>query len=117
MPDLLTDYFENPTSSMVTIRCSPWKRGKASLVGDASHAIVPFYGQGMNAGFEDCRLFDQYLTEFENSFDKAFEAFQNQRIPNTNAIASLAFQNFIEMRDLVADDDFLVEKRNRAETL
>ena len=81
------------------------------MIGDASHAIVPFYGQGMNAGFEDCRLLDEALTASNGEFCKAFESFQLQRIPDTNAIAELAFKNFVEMRDLVADKDFLLRKK------
>ncbi|GJM29673.1 MAG: kynurenine 3-monooxygenase [Cyclobacteriaceae bacterium] len=111
MPDLLNEFFEHPTSSMVTIRCAPWIKGKACLVGDASHAIVPFYGQGMNAGFEDCRLLDAALDEYQDDFLKAFGAFQKKRIPDANAIAELALQNFIEMRDLVADEEFLLRKK------
>ena len=114
MPDLLVDYFDNPTSSMVTIKCNPWQRGKVGLIGDASHAIVPFYGQGMNAGFEDCRLFDEILREHNGDFESAFDNFQQGRIADTNAIAKLAFQNFIEMRDLVADPDFVLRKKIEA---
>jgi kynurenine 3-monooxygenase len=111
MPDLVNDFSENPTSSLVTIKCNPWIKGKACLLGDASHAIVPFFGQGMNAGFEDCWLLDDFLDRYPGSFDKVFNKFQTERIPNTNAIAELAFQNFIEMRDLVADPDFLLRKK------
>ena len=110
MPSLLYDFFDNPTASLVSIRCNPWLVGKAGLIGDASHAIVPFYGQGMNAGFEDCRLLDQLLSEHPGRFEQAFSKFQESRIPDTDAIADLAFQNFIEMRDLVADDEFLLRK-------
>lgn len=111
MPDLTTEFFVNPTSSMVTIKCDPWQRGKACLIGDASHAIVPFYGQGMNAGFEDCRILDEGLVKQKSSFEEVFEEFQKKRIPDTNAIAALALQNFIEMRDLVADKEFLLRKK------
>jgi kynurenine 3-monooxygenase len=111
MPSLLQDFSENPTSSLVTIRCEPWLLGKAGLIGDASHAIVPFYGQGMNAGFEDCRLLDQLLSGHTGQFEQAFAKFQESRIPDANAIADLALQNFVEMRDLVADDEFLLRKK------
>ena len=111
MPNLLNEFIDHPTSSMVTIRCDPWFRNKACLLGDACHAIVPFYGQGMNAGFEDCRLLNDALTYHSDLWETAFDEFQRQRIPNTNAIADLAFQNFIEMRDLVADDEFLLRKK------
>lgn len=109
MPDLSNEFFANPTSSLVTIRCDPWQVGKAGLIGDACHAIVPFYGQGMNAGFEDCRLLNLVLSEQDNLV-KAFKSFQKIRKQDTDAIADLAFQNFIEMRDLVADQEFLLRK-------
>ncbi len=111
MPDLLDDFFHHPTSSLVTIRCNPWLVGKAGLIGDAGHAIVPFYGQGMNAGFEDCRILDQFLSRNNDHFEQAFASFQANRIPDANAIADLAFQNFVEMRDLVADQEFLLRKK------
>lgn len=111
IPDLISDFFDHPTSSMVTIKCDPWHKGKVCLVGDASHAIVPFYGQGMNAGFEDCRLLDEALAKHQSDFSEAFGSFQKTRMVDTNAIADLALQNFIEMRDLVADDEFLLRKK------
>ncbi len=110
MPHLLQDFSQNPTASLVTIRCNPWMVGKAGLIGDASHAIVPFYGQGMNAGFEDCRLLDDKLSKHRNQLSTAFKEFQANRIIDANAIADLAFQNFVEMRDLVADREFLLRK-------
>lgn len=114
MPTLVKDFSDNPTSSLVTIRCSPWAKGKALLIGDASHAIVPFYGQGMNAGFEDCHVFNQLLDQHENDWPQLFAQFQELRIPDANAIADLAFQNFIEMRDRVADPQFLLRKKIEA---
>jgi kynurenine 3-monooxygenase len=106
MPDLLKDFKENPTGSLVTVRCYPWNRGKATLIGDACHAIVPFYGQGMNCAFEDCVVMDECLEEF-GDWDTAMQHYQVRRKPNADAIADLALQNFIEMRDLVGDRDFL----------
>ena len=106
MPDLLKDFKENPTGSLVTVRCYPWNRGKATLIGDACHAIVPFYGQGMNCAFEDCVVMDECLDEFDD-WDTAMQHYQVRRKPNADAIADLALQNFIEMRDLVGDKDFL----------
>lgn len=111
IPNLLDEFFEHPTSSMVTIRCDPWHKGKAMLVGDACHAIVPFYGQGMNAGFEDCRLLDSALDANKGDLGAAYTSFEKTRIEDANAIAELALQNFVEMRDLVADEDFLLRKR------
>jgi kynurenine 3-monooxygenase len=112
MPSLAQDYFRNPTGSLVTIRCFPWAwEDRILLFGDASHAIVPFYGQGMNAGFEDCTVFDQLLEQHGFDWRTVFEAFQRQRKPNTDAMADLALQNFVEMRDLVADSRFLLRKK------
>ena len=107
MPTLVEDFFENPTGSLVTVRCYPWVRGKASLIGDASHAIVPFYGQGMNCAFEDCVIMDECLDAHPEDLAAAMDAYQKERKVNADAIADLALQNFIEMRDLVGDEDFL----------
>lgn len=107
MPDLTTDFFNNPTGSLVTVRCYPWLRGRSVLLGDACHAVVPFYGQGMNCAFEDCLVLDQCLDAYLPDWNKAFDEYQKLRKPNADAIADLALQNFVEMRDLVGDPDFL----------
>ncbi len=114
MPDLLTDFEQNPTSSLVTVKCFPWVQNKTLLIGDAAHAIVPFFGQGMNAGFEDCRILNQLLEKHNDNWDKVLPEFQALRKPDTDAIAKLALDNFIEMRDLVADADFLLRKKIEA---
>lgn len=111
MPELLEDFATNPTSSLVTIKCYPWVRNKTLLIGDASHAIVPFYGQGMNAGFEDCRILNDLLNKHHNNWEVVLLEFQKLRKPDADAIAQLALDNFIEMRDLVADADFLLRKK------
>ncbi len=113
MPDLLHEFKQNPSSSLVTVKCFPWAKGNVLLMGDAAHAIVPFYGQGMNCGFEDCREFDELL-EKGLPMNELFEIFQKQRKPNADAIAELALRNFIEMRDLVADERFLLRKKIEA---
>ena len=99
MPSLEEDFSENPTSPLVTIRCRPWSRGKAVLLGDAAHAIVPFYGQGANAAFEDCNALTDALAAHQDDIPKALAAFEAARIDNANAIADLALMNFLEMRD------------------
>ncbi|HMG90250.1 MAG TPA: NAD(P)/FAD-dependent oxidoreductase [Chryseolinea sp.] len=114
MPSLLQELKENPTSSLLTIRCYPWTIQNTLLIGDAAHGIVPFYGQGMNAGFEDCRILNNLLNEFGDDWDTIVPAFQQSRKPDTDAIATLALANFIEMRDLVADADFLLRKKIEA---
>lgn len=110
--DLEANFFKNPTASLVTVRCNPWVRGKMALLGDAAHAIVPFYGQGMNAAFEDVAVLDSLIDQMKGaSWNEIFNAYQAERIPNAYAIADLALQNFVEMRDLVGKKEFLDFKR------
>jgi kynurenine 3-monooxygenase len=113
LPGLTDEFFRNPTSSLVTIRCFPWAyHDEVLLLGDASHAIVPFYGQGMNAGFEDCTVLNQLLEQHgDAAWPLVFEEFQMQRKPNTDAMADLAVYNFVEMRDRVSDPRFLLQKK------
>jgi len=113
MPDFDEEWTHNPNSSLCIIRCYPWVKGKMALIGDAAHAIVPFYGQGMNSGFEDCRILDMILDE-EDTWERAMERYQRERKGNGDAIAELAMRNFIEMRDLTADKEFLLRKRIEA---
>ncbi len=112
MPDLADNFFVNPTGAMVTIKCSPWHvDGRALLLGDAAHAIVPFFGQGINCGFEDCTAILQLLDRREADWQRVFGEFEEARKINTDAIADMAVENFIEMRDRVADPKFLFRKR------
>lgn len=107
MPDFEEQFFANPTSPLGTVKCYPWQvNGKVLLIGDAAHAIVPFYGQGMNCAFEDVSVFDACMDDFEGDWEKLFKAFQNARKPNADAIAELAKENYLEMRDKVADPVF-----------
>ena len=114
MPEFLRDYKTNPTSSLVTIQCFPWIRNNTFLIGDAAHGIVPFYGQGMNAGFEDCRILNELLDRHSDQWPAALKEFQHLRKEDTDSIAQLAFDNFVEMRDLVADPEFLLRKKIEA---
>lgn len=107
MPNYLEDFFKNPTSNLVTVKAFPFRKNNTVLIGDAAHAIVPFYGQGMNCSFEDCLVLDQMLENYLPNLDKALDAYETERKPNADAIADLAIQNFIEMRDLVGDKNFL----------
>src|SRR5438477_2369421 len=112
MPNLLDDFKNNPTGSLVTIRCAPWHyRDKVVLVGDAAHAVVPFYGQGMNAAFEDCVVLDECLAEFPQDRQRAFAEYYKKRKVNTDALADLAVENFIEMRDKTASKTFRAKKK------
>src|SRR5437762_5176630 len=112
MPTLLEDFRQNPTGSLVTIRCSPWYyKDKVALVGDAAHAVVPFYGQGMNAAFEDCVVLDECLEEFPEDRERAFAEYFSRRKVNADALADLAIGNFIEMRDKTASKTFRAKKK------
>src|SRR3984893_6892006 len=112
MPNLLDDFKNNPTGSLVTIRCAPWHyKDKVALVGDAAHAVVPFYGQGMNAAFEDCVVLDEGLAAFSDNRERAFAEYFVRRKENADALADLAVQNFIEMRDKTASKIFRGKKK------
>src|SRR5438034_6209817 len=112
MPTLLEDFKQNPTGSLVTIRCAPWfYQDKVALVGDAAHAVVPFYGQGMNAAFEDCVVLDECLAEFPDDRERAFAEYFFRRKENADALADLAVENFIEMRDKTASRTFRAKKK------
>ena len=112
MPDLADNFFANPTGSMVTIKCSPWHvSGRALLLGDAAHAIVPFFGQGINCGFEDCTVLLELMDRHHLDWARVFSEFERARKINTDAIADLAVENFVEMRDRVADPRFLLRKK------
>jgi len=113
MPGLLREFRENPVGNLVTIKAFPWSshNNRITLIGDAAHAIVPFYGQGMNAGFEDCRIFIELLKEHHYNWEETTGAFETQRKPDADAIAQLALDNFVEMRDLVADREFILRKK------
>jgi kynurenine 3-monooxygenase len=115
MPDYINDFFTNPTSSLVTVKCFPWIReDKFALIGDAAHAIVPFFGQGMNCGFEDCRILDELIGQYDDDWKKILEKYQALRKPDGDAIADLAINNFTEMRDKTADPRFLLQKKIEA---
>jgi kynurenine 3-monooxygenase len=115
MPTLIEDFKNNPVGNLGTIKCFPWNvGGKSLLIGDSAHAIVPFYGQGMNASFEDCRILNQLIGEHGTDWEKVFNEFCIARKPNTDAIADMAEENFYEMRDAVADPVF--QRKRELET-
>lgn len=112
MPTLTEDFFNNPTSSLITTHIKPWHyKNKNALIGDAAHAIVPFYGQGMNAGFEDCTVLAALMEEHGEDWDTILDIYDKKRKPNGDAVAQLALNNFVEMRDKVADPIFLERKK------
>lgn len=112
IPDLTRNFFANPTGHMGTVRCLPWHAdGTALLLGDAAHAIVPFHGQGMNCAFEDCLALDALLERHGPVWSRVFAEFENLRKPNAEAIADMALENYIEMRDSVRDPKFHLRKK------
>lgn len=112
MPNLLDDFFENPTAPLGTIKCSPWHyKGNTLLMGDAAHAIVPFYGQGMNASFEDVVEFDAILDKYKGNWETVFSEYEKTRKKDTDAIADLAIDNFHEMKDHVANPIFQKKRK------
>lgn len=115
MPGLVDEFRTNPVGTLITIKCYPWTIGRTTLLGDACHAIVPFFGQGMNAAFEDCTCLNECVGKFYPDWDKVFAEYQSERKVNSDAIADLAQENFIEMRDLVADKRFMLEKEIESE--
>ncbi len=115
MPGITEDFFNNPTASLVTVKCFPWTHeDKFSLIGDAAHAMVPFFGQGMNCGFEDCLVLNQLWEAHQGNWTEILPKFQESRKPDADAISDLALANFTEMRDKVADEKFLAQKKIEA---
>ena len=115
MPTLLEDWMNNPTSSLVTVKCKPWVWDeKIALIGDAAHAIVPFYGQGMNCGFEDCVVLNELMDKHGDLNGACLKEYETLRKPDGDAIADLAIANFVEMRDKTADKTFLLQKKIEA---
>jgi kynurenine 3-monooxygenase len=115
IPYLTQQFFQNPVSSLVTVKCFPWVReDKFALIGDAAHAIVPFFGQGMNCGFEDCRILDELIDQYGKDWKTIFHEYELSRKPDADAIGDMAVNNFTEMRDKTADPKFLLQKKIEA---
>ena len=112
IPDLVRDFFKNPTSYLAIMKCYPWTyEDKVALIGDSAHAIVPFYGHGMNAGFEDITVLEQMMEEYGDDCANLLNDYENSRKPNTDAIAELSYRNFMEMSSKTADENFLLQKK------
>ncbi|MEX0291251.1 MAG: FAD-dependent oxidoreductase, partial [Flavobacteriaceae bacterium] len=110
--NLLEDFFTNPTSALVTMKCYPWTYwDKVALVGDSAHAVVPFYGQGMNAGFEDIYALYGIIKQYGDDWETIMQEYQKTRKPNADAIAELSYRNFMEMSSKTADAKFLLQKK------
>ncbi|MCQ0111178.1 kynurenine 3-monooxygenase [Zhouia amylolytica] len=115
IPNLVEDFFKNPTSFLVTTKCYPWTyKDKVALIGDAAHAIVPFYGQGMNAGFEDITVLNDLMNLHNDDWSQIFKSYQEARKPNADAIATLSYRNFMEMSNKTADENFILRKKIEA---
>ena len=112
IPNLVEDFFKNPTSYLVTMKCYPWTfEDKVALIGDACHAIVPFYGHGMNAGFEDITILSEIMEKHGDDWETIFKEYEQSRKPNADAIAELSYRNFMEMSSKTADEKFLLQKK------
>ena len=112
IPNLVEEYFQNPTSSLAIMRCNPWTvDDKVLLIGDAAHATVPFYGQGMNAGFEGCFVLDQLLQKHGEDWQACFDEYTKIRKPDGDGVQDLSMHNFVVMRDKTADPKFLLQKK------
>ncbi len=112
IPDLVEDFFKNPTSYLVMMKCFPWTHSdKVALIGDSAHAIVPFYGHGMNAGFEDITILSEMISKYGDDWKTIFSEYEKSRKPNADAIAELSYLNFMEMSSKTADDKFILQKK------
>jgi len=111
MPEIGDAWEDHPLSSLAIIRCFPWTVGKTALMGDAAHATVPFYGQGMNAGFEDCTVMWELMQKHNEDWSKVFTEYQELRKPDGDAVQDLSLHNYYVMRDYVADPEFLLQKK------
>jgi kynurenine 3-monooxygenase len=112
IPDLASSFFNNPTGNLGTVRCRPWYfRDRVALIGDAAHAVVPFFGQGMNCGFEDCTVLDELIEEHDGDWTRVLRRYGEVRKTDADAIADMALDNFVEMRDRVGDPRFLLRKQ------
>lgn len=107
---LCVTFFKTKPSHLVSIKCNPYHHGRFLLIGDAAHAMVPFYGQGMNAGFEDCLILVELLRKYDHNLIKALEVFSAERKDDAHAVCDLAMYNYVEMRDLVAKRWFHLRK-------
>jgi kynurenine 3-monooxygenase len=111
MPNVADAWEDHPLSSLAIIRCYPWTHKKVALMGDAAHATVPFYGQGMNCGFEDCSIMWELMQQHGEDWTKIFEEYQQSRKPDGDAVQDLSLDNYHVMRDFVGDPDFLLQKK------
>ena len=114
VPNVADAWEDHPLSNLAIIRCSPWTNGKVALMGDAAHATVPFYGQGMNAGFEDCTVLSNLMKKHNENWEAIFEEYSRERKPDGDALQDLSLDNYYVMRDYVSDPEFLLRKKIEA---
>ena len=114
MPNIADAWEDHPLSSLGIMRSYPWHHGKTALIGDSAHATVPFYGQGMNGGFEDCTVLSDLMKKHNEDWDKIFPEYSLTRKPDGDALQDLSLDNYYVMRDYVADPDFLLQKKIEA---
>jgi kynurenine 3-monooxygenase len=114
MPNIADAWEDHPLSNLAIIRCYPWTNGKVALMGDAAHATVPFYGQGMNAGFEDCTVMNRLMHKHNHDWDAIFAEYSTERKPDGDALQDLSVDNYYVMRDYVADPAFILRKKIEA---
>ncbi len=114
MPNIADAWEDHPLSSLAIVRCYPWTHGKTALMGDAAHATVPFYGQGMNCGFEDCSVMWDLMQKHNEDWPKVFEEYQKLRKPDGDGVQDLSLHNYYVMRDYVGDPKFLLQKKIEA---
>ena len=115
MPNLIENWHQHPLSSLAIVRCYPWTHGKTALIGDSAHATVPFYGQGMNAGFEDCTVLWELMKKHNEDWELVFNEYQETHKANGDALQDLSLHNYHVMRDYVADPNFLLQKKIEAQ--
>lgn len=114
MPTIADAWEDHPLSSLAIMRCYPWHHGKVALMGDAAHATVPFYGQGMNGGFEDCTVMWELMQKHNENWPLVFQEYSETRKPDGDALQELSLDNYYVMRDYVADPKFLLQKKIEA---
>lgn len=118
MPDLASEFFGNPTGYMSTIKCTPWYyRDECLLIGDAAHGIIPFFGQGMNSAFEDCRILDELLDQYKDDWSRVMPAFYEQRKVNTDAVARMSMDNYHEIHSDIRNPKFILQKQVERELM
>jgi kynurenine 3-monooxygenase len=118
MPNLVNEFFENPTGHMSTIKCAPWHyKDECLLIGDAAHGIIPFFGQGMNSAFEDCRILDELLDQYKDDWAQVMPAFFGQRKINTDAVAQMSMDNYHEIHSDVRNPQFILQKQVERELM